>query len=1183
MEISFEQAAILFAKQYRDNQLSAIGGIIPSKKARADSAYDEWLEENLDKFASGDEELEFANWKDKSGHRIREAENIDDVEKAWDEYSKERRDGGPGSGNWNHKGVPGQVGGSAPSQRNELSESSFSKQGSGDFEITRSNEDMFMTETARKRFLSSSKQVKSFNDFKKYLSERGIKLSTKCEPLLKRSDDAIPAVKKQIDDVIAAIEQYDELGGLSSVKEIHFYDSDIDAQAQYSYRANGEGEVEDEGHLYLSQNADGYHILHEFAHAYADSTKPKGMDLVEWSEQLIKTCDIPDGAHSYFGSSTAVRSAEVFADTVASGLAFGKTDRLKFVAEVFNEVHGTRSDGGPGSGNFGHEGRPGEIGGSAPTPYGALDEKTREQVEQLAQNPMGFGMGYDAKRKRNRDAYEALRASGAECSIVERDGYTYYHAIHPKLSYEENSMIDHGLNGFNAVCTRKAYIEACEKAGEKPRFHFEPEEVDKWDLATPKGKIQSDGTPVYYSLDHSKVLSDSELAEYSGFDDDLNPEGYQKSNSAAAKAKEAMSQEQISALNGYTKQYGPGTYDKVNRYLSTGDGDDATKKAAALVTSATDHPIGVDCLTSRGTNELHDVPDSDAAMKIVEQISKGNYTKAGKLKEMLEGKAVTNPAAMSTSPGGPTSKYGTLPIQYIFKTPANAKAVDITSISAFGGGRSEVEKKLAATGLFGSVEHESEVLFHPGTKYRIDRVDFSFSRDGKKKRGQVFITATILTGNEDCRTDADEPDAWVTINGTHVPLDENGEITGNVAEKVKNEEKNPGRKGPASKRHVEIGAKMKPATTDYEYSEGDSKAEWERKNIGKLKSLAKQGGREALDSEWRKFRMEQVTKDVHEISEDEADAVIYDNVSQSVFDGWYRGAGSGYKPKLVDYMLSSKEMRNAGLSLAYENYKNCTDSPLSFEEFLTTPIKMYRGGHGQKHTKDDIFSAYTFDRKTAEHFAGSHGKITEAKIRPIDTYGSMRAVGEAEIWVPSEIAPNGNMDGANVRKKFLGLNDLKMALAFAVASAKNLLENHGKPDIVKSETNLDGDDDPDSWITMPNGVHVPVKNGKAVGGPIIGKEAKGTEKTKPLSSFKMTKRMTKREYKKVMGELNTYFDRGKIRDKIGKHCGWFVDQNFYIFVPDEFGSYGFEFRIPIVGEEEVINEWRSLFNDRDWK
>ena len=40
--------------------------------------------------------------------------------------------------------------------------------------------------------------------------------------------------------------------------------------------------------------------------------------------------------------------------------------------------------------------------------------------------------------------------------------------------------------------------------------------------------------------------------------------------------------------------------------------------------------------------------------------------------------------------------------------------------------------------------------------------------------------------------------------------------------------------------------------------------------------------------------------------------------------------------------------------------------------------------------------------------------VTEAEIRPIDTYGSMRAVGEAEIWVPSEIAPNGNRDENDV-------------------------------------------------------------------------------------------------------------------------------------------------------------------------
>ena len=269
-------------------------------------------------------------------------------------------------------------------------------------------------------------------------------------------------------------------------------------------------------------------------------------------------------------------------------------------------------------------------------------------------------------------------------------------------------------------------------------------------------------------------------------------------------------------------------------------------------------------------------------------------------------------------------------------------------------------------------------------------------------RDGIARLISAMRGNrETAMDDAKSKDMdWITIKGTHVPLDQEGDLSGDVGDKIKSSQ------AKAARQTESTGEAMKPATTDYEYSEGDSEQDWERKNIGKLKPIAKQGGRQAIDSEWRKFRMEKTTEDIHEISEKEADAVVYDHVSQSVYDGWYRGAGSGYKPKLVDYMLSSKEMRNAGLSLAYENYKNCTDSPLPFEEFLTTPITMYRGEHGQLHTRDDVFDSYSFDRKIAAKFAGKYGKITEAKIRPIDTYGSMRAVGnEAEIWVPREIAP----------------------------------------------------------------------------------------------------------------------------------------------------------------------------------
>ena len=156
------------------------------------------------------------------------------------------------------------------------------------------------------------------------------------------------------------------------------------------------------------------------------------------------------------------------------------------------------------------------------------------------------------------------------------------------------------------------------------------------------------------------------------------------------------------------------------------------------------------------------------------------------------------------------------------------------------------------------------------------------------------------------------------------------------------------------------------------------------------------------------------SKNLHEVTTDEAGKAISDHVRQSIKDGWMREADSGYKPKLIQSILSSEESRNAALNIMYENFKYYNpEAKTSFEEFLDTPVTMYRGGHGQKHTKDDIFSAYSFDRKVAEKFAGEGGNIYTAKIRPIDIYGSLSTNGESEIFVPTCIAPNGNKDSVD--------------------------------------------------------------------------------------------------------------------------------------------------------------------------
>ena len=50
------------------------------------AAYDEWLEENMDKFTSDEEELKFAQWKSPSGFRARNATDVDEVDMQWNEY-----------------------------------------------------------------------------------------------------------------------------------------------------------------------------------------------------------------------------------------------------------------------------------------------------------------------------------------------------------------------------------------------------------------------------------------------------------------------------------------------------------------------------------------------------------------------------------------------------------------------------------------------------------------------------------------------------------------------------------------------------------------------------------------------------------------------------------------------------------------------------------------------------------------------------------------------------------------------------------------------------------------------------------------------------------------------------------------------------------------------------------------
>lgn len=272
-----------------------------------------------------------------------------------------------------------------------------------------------------------------------------------------------------------------------------------------------------------------------------------------------------------------------------------------------------------------------------------------------------------------------------------------------------------------------------------------------------------------------------------------------------------------------------------------------------------------------------------------------------------------------------------------------------------------------------------------------------------------------------------EDDEWKTINGTHVMVDEGGQIT----------------RGPEKLKSLGNDA-LKPSRTDYDYDPSDGFQDFVHKNAEKARPIYEEKGMEGVEDEWYKTRLRNSTKNLKEIGDDEIDRILDKYVSQATARMWLVEYNNDIKPKLVQELTANSEVRNACLNIMYENYKD-TGGELSFKDFLLTPIKMYRGGSGKEYKKASAFSSYTLDRKAAEKFKNGptghepekDGEIYEAEIRPIDTYGSLNTSGEMEILVPRMIAPNGRRDSRADEKDWNEeLNITGFGIEPTVASAK---------------------------------------------------------------------------------------------------------------------------------------------------
>ena len=411
-----------------------------------------------------------------------------------------------------------------------------------------------------------------------------------------------------------------------------------------------------------------------------------------------------------------------------------------------------------------------------------------------------------------------------------------------------------------------------------------------------------------------------------------------------------------------------------------------------------------------------------------------------------------------------------------------------------------------------------------------------------------------------------DDEEWKTINGTHVLVDtETGSVNkGPDGLKKWSESKKPGPNGSGSSHsgtstEKGLSGAMKPAQTGYDMTLDDGFDDFVRKNMGNRRNpkalysfyheVEDNGGdgHEAVKDEYQKSRLAMCTEGLKEISRDEADEILYDNLNHGTVQQWFREYNHEVKDGLVWQMTQSPGVHNAALNIMYGNYKyNCMEEgsePLPFEQFLVTPIKMYRGGTGMEYDEAGAFSSYTFNRKVAESFTGSevgqghsfdpNGVVYEAEIRPIDTYGSVYTNGESEILVPKMIAPNKNRDSADSREDEESARMFSTVELFAMFSVygnsyteKKLIDiasRHGT--ILLGGRNAHGDEKPASWISTEEGHHIPLnKEGIAIGG--AGGWATGKDFSGAKSESK-SKQSDKPEKKKKPGQKREAPQGGK--------------------------------------------------------
>ena len=371
-----------------------------------------------------------------------------------------------------------------------------------------------------------------------------------------------------------------------------------------------------------------------------------------------------------------------------------------------------RTDGGPGSGNFGHKGVPGQVGGSAPSDDESAGKSTQRAPEDFLP----------------KESYQDTPEFKEKVQTV-RDAHAKRDAIFDRLKDMED--------------------ELKRESSPKPKNEWtEEDEVDAM-LGNP---------PAHYTERGAALKK-----EY----DEVKPELYKAAREADAVIAEAGDWMEIERLKARSKQLAEWEQPELKK---------ATKdQYEGFTLETTGTSFGDEQLGKRNTFIAEMSPKEYLERCAYEIFDRGTMEStvngiigknAGKYAEEMKDGAKFHLPYLNYNDGGQEGRH----------RAAAAYELGIDKIPVL---------------IIGKPPRKSDLDFKKQMLgYEIRRKEFEYEDNYRKKDPVNDFDLSLLDLD---RKDAKKPDEWITINGAHIPLDESGNMTGKVAEKIMAESKSSGK------------------------------------------------------------------------------------------------------------------------------------------------------------------------------------------------------------------------------------------------------------------------------------------------------------------------------------------------------------------------------------------------------